>query len=134
MNGQAGRVPSWITEKSLASAEHHRESFIAAVRSGLKIAAGTDAGTPYNPHGDLGAELELMVGYGLRPLDAIVAATRNAAENLDLLHDTGTIEVGKRADLIMVPGDPTADISTLAHIFFVLSNGKIIRNDLVSTR
>jgi imidazolonepropionase-like amidohydrolase len=134
LNGQAGRVPSWITEKSLASAEHHRASFIAAVRSGLKIAAGTDAGTPYNPHGDLQAELELMVGCGLRPLDAILAATRNAAENLDLLHDTGTIEVGKRSDLIIAQSDPTADISALAHISFVLSNGKIIRNDLASTR
>ena len=125
-NGQAGRVPPWITEKSLASAEHHRESFAAAVKSGLKIAAGTDAGTPFNPHGDLAAELKLMVDYGLSPADAIVAATRNAAENLGLLDDTGTVEVGKRADLILVDGDPTADISCLSRVSHVVSNGMSI--------
>jgi len=125
-NGKAGRVPPWITEKSLASAERHRESFAAAVKSGLKIAAGTDAGTPFNPHGDLAAELKLMVDYGLRPAAAIVAATRNAAENLGLLDDTGTIEVGKRADLILVAGDPAADISCLSHVSHVVSNGVTI--------
>jgi imidazolonepropionase-like amidohydrolase len=127
-NGQAGRVPPWITEKSLVSAERHRESFAAAVKSGLKIAAGTDAGTPFNPHGDLAAELKLMVDYGLRPADAIVAATRNAAENLGLLQDTGTIEVGKRADLILVDGDPVADISYLSRVSHVVSNGTTIEN------
>lgn len=125
-NGQASRVPAWITEKSLASAEHHRESFAAAVRSGLKIAAGTDAGTPFNPHGDLAAELKLMVDYGLRPADAVLAATRNAAENLGLLDDTGTVEVGKRADLILVDGDPTADIDCLSRVSHVVSNGVTI--------
>ena len=125
-NGKAGRVPAWITEKSLASAERHRESFAAAVKSGLKIAAGTDAGTPFNPHGDLAAELKLMVDYGLRPADAILAATRNAAENLGLLDDTGTVEVGKRADLMLVDGDPTADIDCLSRVSHVVSNGVTI--------
>jgi imidazolonepropionase-like amidohydrolase len=126
-NGKAGKVPPWITEKSMASAEHHRESFAAAVKSGLKIAAGTDAGTPFNPHGDLAAELKLMVDYGLRPADAVVAATRNAAENLGLLDDTGTVEVGKRADLILVDGDPTADITCLSRVSHVVSNGTTVR-------
>ena len=125
-NGLAGRVPRWITEKTLPIAEQHRASFAAAVRSGLKIAAGTDAGTPFNPHGDLAAELKLMVDYGLRPADAIVAATRNAAENLGLLDDTGSVEVGKRADLILVDGDPTADIGCLANVSHVISNGLTI--------
>jgi imidazolonepropionase-like amidohydrolase len=125
-NGLAGRVPRWITEKTLPIAEQHRASFAAAVRSGLKIAAGTDAGTPFNPHGDLAAELKLMVDYGLRPADAIVAATRNAAENLGLLDDTGSVEVGKRADLILVDGDPTADIGCLANVSHVVSNGVTI--------
>jgi imidazolonepropionase-like amidohydrolase len=96
------------------------------VKSGLRIAAGTDAGTPFNPHGDLAAELKLMVDYGLRPADAIVAATRNAAENLGLLGDTGTVEVGKRADLVLVDGDPTADISCLSRVSHVVSNGTAI--------
>ena len=67
-----------------------------------------------------------MVDYGLRPAAAIVAATRNAAENLGLLDDTGTIEVGKRADLILVEGDPAADISCLSHVSHVVSNGVTI--------
>ena len=64
-----------------------------------------------------------MVDYGLPPADAIVAATRNAAENLGLLDDTGCVEVGKRADLILVDGDPTADIGCLANVSHVVSNG-----------
>jgi imidazolonepropionase-like amidohydrolase len=132
-NGQAGRVPRWITDKSLATAEHHRESFTLAARSGVKIAAGTDAGTPFNPHGDLAAELKLMVDCGLSPADAIVAATRNAAENLGLLHDTGSIEIGKRADLILVDGDPTTDISALARVSCVVGNGKVVAERLLSS-
>lgn len=125
-NGKAGRVPPWITEKSLASAAHHQASFAAAVKSGLNIAAGTDAGTPFNPHGDLAAELKLMVEYGLRPADAVMAATRNAAANLGLLDDTGTIEVGKRADLILVEGDPNTDIDCVSRVSYVVSNGRTI--------
>jgi imidazolonepropionase-like amidohydrolase len=68
-----------------------------------------------------------MVDYALRPADAIVAATRNAAENLGLLDDTGTVEVGKRADLILVDGDPTVDISCLLRVSHVVSNGMTIR-------
>ncbi|GLY76179.1 metal-dependent hydrolase family protein [Actinoallomurus iriomotensis] len=123
----AGMVP-WVFEKAVHEAERHRESFVAAVRSGLRIAAGTDAGTPYNPHTDLVRELELMVQYGLTAQEAIRAATRNAAENMDVLHDTGTVEVGKLADLLLVEGDPGTDIGALARIRLVIKDGRIVHS------
>jgi imidazolonepropionase-like amidohydrolase len=133
-NGKLGKVPAWITDKAVHAAEGQRESFLAAVRAGLNVAAGTDAGTPYNPHGDLSHELALMVDYGMRPMDGIVAATRRAAENLGIAEDVGTIEVGKRADLIMVDGDPEQDISALERVRFVMTKGSIVRDDRPSER
>jgi imidazolonepropionase-like amidohydrolase len=123
-------VPAWVATKAEREAERSRASFVAAVKSGLKIAAGTDAGTPFNPHDDLAAELALMVELGLSPMDAIVAATRNAAENMDVLHAVGTVEVGKRADLVLVDGDPTEDITAVARIALVAKDGVIVRDDL----
>lgn len=124
------KIPSWVVEKAESESGHHRDSFVAAVRSGMKIAAGTDAGTPFNPHGELPAELALMVEFGLSPTEALVAATRNAAENLELLHDIGTLEVGKLADLIVVDGDPTTDISATRRVGLVCKEGVIHVNHL----
>jgi imidazolonepropionase-like amidohydrolase len=126
------KIPRWVVEKAESESGHHRESFAAAVRCGMKIAAGTDAGTPFNPHGELPTELELMVEYGISPEQALVAATRNAAENLDLLHDLGTLEVGKLADLIVVDGDPLADISVTRNVTLVVKEGVIHRDDLAA--
>ncbi|MCW2647056.1 MAG: amidohydrolase [Pseudonocardiales bacterium] len=131
-NGRTGRVPAWIAAKSAEGSEHHRESFVAAVKSGLRIAAGTDAGTPFNPHGDLATELALMVEYGLGPMAAIVAATSGAATNLDLDHDTGRLVPGHRADVIIVDGDPSQEIDALSRVRFVMSNGVVARDDLDS--
>lgn len=130
-NGESGGIPAWVVEKAQSESGHHRESFLAAVQSGMRIAAGTDAGTPFNVHSDLPQELMLMVEYGLSAKDAIVAVTRNAAENLDLLHDVGTIEVGKLADLIIVRGDPTQDIKAVSEVAFVMKDGQVYRDDLV---
>lgn len=129
-NGVDAGIPAWVVEKAEVESGHHRDSFTAAVRSGMRIAAGTDAGTPFNLHSDLSQELVLMVEYGLSPTEAIVAATRNAAENLDLLHDVGTVEVGKLADLIVVGGDPTKDIRAIADVRFVMKDGTVYRIDL----
>ena len=130
--GVANGVPAWVVEKAEDQLQHSRESFVAAVRSGMKIAAGTDAGTPFNPHEDLADELALMVGLGLSPMQAIVAATRNAAENLDVLHAVGTVEVGKRADLVLVDGDPTADITAVSRVVLVAKDGVVVRDELPS--
>jgi len=127
-NGQ--EIPRWVVEKAELESGRHRESFAAAVRSGMKIAAGTDAGTPFNPHGELATELELMVEYGLSPTEALLAATRNAAENVDLLHEVGTLQVGKLADLVLLTDDPTRDISATNRVAMVVKEGVVHRNEL----
>lgn len=128
-NGRAGGIPDWVVVKAESESGHHRESFAAAVRSGMKIAAGTDAGTPFNSHADMPLELSLMVDYGLRPVEALIAATRNAAENLDMLDKIGTVEVGKLADLIVVEGDPTTSIKDITNVRVVLKDGVVYRDD-----
>jgi imidazolonepropionase-like amidohydrolase len=71
-----------------------------------------------------------MVEYGLDPMQALVAATRNAAENLAILDSVGTIEVGKVADLMMVRGDPLQDITAMQQVVFVARHGRVYRDDL----
>lgn len=129
-NGKTGAMPAWVVEKAESESGHHRESFAAAVRSGMKVAAGTDAGTPFNPHTYLPQELALMVDYGMRPMDAVVAATRNAAENLGLAPDVGTLEVGRLADIVVVDGDPSSDITAAGRVRFVMKDGVLARDDL----
>lgn len=131
-NGIAGGIPDWVVGKAAHEAGKQRESFKAAVDSGMKIAAGTDAGTPFNRHEDIALEMGLMVEYGLSPMQAILAATRNAAENLDVLDSVGTVEVGKLADLILVAGDPTQDIGAMRQVAFVAREGVVYRNDVTA--
>jgi len=112
-HGRDEEVPAWVLRKAEQESGKQRDSFKAAVDSGMKIAAGTDAGTPFNHHGDIALELALLVEYGLSPMQAITAATRNAAENMGLLESIGTVQVGKLADLVLVDGDPTRDIESV---------------------
>jgi imidazolonepropionase-like amidohydrolase len=129
-NGAAGGIPDWVVRKAESESGHHRDSFGAAVRSGMLIAAGTDAGTPFNPHGYLARELALMVEFGLAPMAALVAATSSAARNLGLDPDIGTLAAGRIADVIVVDGDPAADIAAVGRVRFVMKDGQVIRNDL----
>lgn len=96
-----------IPEASVRKAEEvidaHRESFRRAVDAGVKVAMGTDSGV--TPHGENLDELVLMAADGMTPSDVLLASTRNAAELLGVLDDRGTIEEGKRADLVVVTGD-----------------------------
>jgi imidazolonepropionase-like amidohydrolase len=130
ITANAGRpeVPDWVIRKAQAESGAHRAAFGAALAAGVNIAAGTDAGTPFNPHGDLARELGLMVDYGMTPMQAIVAATSSAARNLDLQHEVGTIKVGKQADLILVAGDPAADISRLGQVALVMKRGQVLHD------
>ena len=77
-------MPDWVYEKAVKESSFHHASFVAAVKSGMQIGAGTDAGTPFNPHGELVAELESMIELGLSNADALAAATTGAAQNLGL--------------------------------------------------
>ncbi len=90
---------------------------------GVKIAFGTDAGV--SKHGRNADEFELMVEHGMSPMDAIVAATVNAADLLGVSADVGTLEPGKAADLIAVDGDPLQDVRTLKRVVYVMRDGRV---------
>ncbi|HXO27056.1 MAG TPA: amidohydrolase family protein [Thermoanaerobaculia bacterium] len=104
-----------------------RQHVARAFRQGVKVAFGTDAGV--YPHGLNAREFAVMVKLGLTPLQAIQAATINAADLLGWSDRVGTLEPGKFADLIAVAGDPLADVRTLESVKFVLKEGVVVRND-----
>ena len=111
-------------EKALFIAPRARENIKRAIAAGVRIALGTDSGV--FPHGKNAHEFELMVGLGMKPMDAIVAGTRNAAELLGLEKTLGTVEAGKTADLVAVDGNPLDDIKTLTVPAFVMHEGKVV--------
>jgi imidazolonepropionase-like amidohydrolase len=123
--GVAAGIPEYAVRKSVAVRERHLESFRLAMRAGVTIAAGTDAGTPLNPHGSIVPELALMVAAGMTPLDAIRAATSTAAAVLGLGEETGRVAPGLAADLLAVEGDPAADLKALSGVRLVLAGGQI---------
>ena len=102
-------IPDYVIEKSNRVAERHRQSVRMFYKAGGKLAMGTDAGTPFNIHGENSEELEYLVELGVSPVDALIAATSHAAELLEL--ETGRIAKGTPADLLVVAGDPTQDIT-----------------------
>jgi imidazolonepropionase-like amidohydrolase len=122
--GVAAGIPEFAVRKSLAVRERHSESFQMALRLGVSIAAGTDAGTPLNPHGSLVPELELMVKGGLSPFAAIESATATAARVLGLEHETGRIAPGLAADLLAVAGNPADRIQALDDVRLVIAAGR----------
>jgi imidazolonepropionase-like amidohydrolase len=107
-------------------AKRHVESFQIAMAAGVTIAAGTDIFHGLGRFDALPEELGVMVQHGMAPADALVAATRTGARALGLERELGTIERGKRADLLAVEGDPTRDISVLRHVALVMQSGEIV--------
>jgi imidazolonepropionase-like amidohydrolase len=125
---KAAEAGASITDVAVAKAreviEAHRDSFRRAVEAGVKVAMGTDAGVI--PHGDNLDELQLMADGGMSPADVLVATTLTAAELMGLEGELGSIEPGKRADLVVVSGDPF-DFSDLAgRIERVYQNGRLV--------
>jgi imidazolonepropionase-like amidohydrolase len=108
----ADRVPAYAVDKAREIEADSRGSHRTAIRAGVRHACGTDAGTPFNPHGSAANEVVSMVEWGMRPLGALRAATSDGAELLRL-GDVGRIEVGMRADLVLVAGDPVDDPPSL---------------------
>ncbi|TAJ31522.1 MAG: amidohydrolase family protein [Nitrospirae bacterium] len=111
--GLACGVPETAVSKAKTMRARHEASFKKAHRSGIPIALGTDAGTPFNHHGDNAQELDRMVALGMSPMEAILAATSSAATLLGLEQSVGTIEAGKVADLLVVDGNPLKQIGLL---------------------
>ena len=105
--------------------EAQRQNFCKAVKAGVKQVYATDAGI--YPHGWNAKQFAVMVRYCATPLQAIQAATINAAAALDQPGDVGQVAVGRWGDLIAVQGDPLADVSVLEHVTFVMKGGVVVR-------
>ena len=112
-------IPDSALDKAKAMTKRHQASFKLAHRYGLPIAMGTDAGTPFNLHGDNAQELERMVALGMTPMEAIVASTAEAARLIGLQDKIGTIARGYEADLVLFEGN------VLAHIDWLLDKRRI---------
>jgi imidazolonepropionase-like amidohydrolase len=124
-----------IRERAHQLREHHIESLRRAFAAGVKIAAGTDAGGHGHPRNAL--EIECLVNAGLSPLQALRAATGWAAECLGREHEFGTVEKGKLADLVVIDGDPLADVTILQNpecIALVLKGGEVAANRMLIAR
>ena len=115
------RKAEWVLPRA-------RESLRAAIAGGVRVAFGTDAAV--YPHGHNAREFAVLVRLGMTPLEAIRAATLYDAELLDV-PDRGVLEVGKRADVVAVPGDPLADVTALERVDFVMQAGRVVREPVV---
>jgi imidazolonepropionase-like amidohydrolase len=122
--------PDKIIEKERKVGRLQRENFQKAVKAGVKIAFGTDAGV--YPHGWNAKQFAHMVRWGQTPLEAIRAATVNAADLLERTRQLGSLEPGKLADIIAVNGNPLEDIATLERVSFVMKAGRVYKKDGVS--
>src|SRR5881296_3046421 len=119
--------PPALQAKAKAAAAGRSEMFRNAVKMGINISFGTDAAV--FPHGQNAKEFKLMVDLGMTPVDALRSATASDAELLGIGQKVGTLEKGKLADVIAMPGDPTSDITATERVSFVMREGKIIRHD-----
>jgi imidazolonepropionase-like amidohydrolase len=106
--------------------EFHRDSFARALHKGVKIAFGTDVGGfPWDINE--AKEFEYETRFGMTPMQAIISATRSAAELLDMSDRVGTLETGKLADVVAVPGNPLTDITAMQRVAFVMKDGVIYK-------
>lgn len=123
-NGVEAGIPKFAVDKSNYVMKYHSESFRKAYKAGVKIAMGTDAGTPFNLHDGAPHELKLMVECGMSPMEAIVASTKSSADLLGVLDDYGTIEEGKYADFLVLDENPLDNLDTLFQINGIYKLGK----------
>jgi len=129
----AGRITMELADRGILTGERAAkartmgprmgQSLAKAMKAGVKVALGTDAGV--GAHGTNGREFGFMVEAGLTPMQAILAGTRDGAELLGLSAEVGTVEKGKVADLVAVAGDPLQDIHLLEHPVLVVHEGKV---------
>lgn len=127
MGEKNGVLPESI-EKERQIGRLQRENFRRAFQGGAKMAFGTDAAV--YPHGDNAKQFEKMVEFGMKPIDAIQAATVNASDLLGWGDKVGALEKGRYADVIAVTGDPLTDVRTLEHVQFVMKGGRVVKNEL----
>jgi imidazolonepropionase-like amidohydrolase len=126
---KVGMLPeSLAKEKALGQLQ--RDNFRKAWKGGDKMAFGTDAGV--YPHGDNARQFAYMVQYGMTPMQAIQAATINAADLIGWKDRVGSVTPGKFADIIAVQGDPTRDPTELTRVRFVMKGGAVVKSDPIA--
>jgi imidazolonepropionase-like amidohydrolase len=126
-NAEKNHVPDFYLVKARAVMPIARQNIAHAFASGVKVAFGTDAAV--YPHGLNAHEFAVMVKLGLTPLQAIQAATVNAADLLGWTGKVGSLEPGAWADIVAVEGDPLKDVTTLERVKFVMKGGEVVKND-----
>ena len=128
--GTEAGIPDYAVDKTLKVKPYHNESIRMAREAGVKVAMGTDAGTPFNLHGKNLGELVLLVDRGFTAAEALQAGTRVGAEVLGLEKDLGTVEEGKLADLVVVAGNPIDNVDVLLDreaISLVMQGGRLVK-------
>ena len=126
-NAEKNHIPDFVVAKAKAVMPAARKNVAHAFASGVKVAFGTDAAG--YPHGLNAHEFAAMVKLGLSPLQAIQAATVNAADLLGWTGKVGSLEPGAWADIVAVEGDPLKDVTTLERVKFVMKGGEVVRNE-----
>ena len=126
-NAEKNHVPDFLLGKAKEVMPAARKNIAHAFASGVKVAFGTDAAV--YPHGLNAHEFAVMVKLGLTPLQAIQAATINAADLLGWSGKVGTLDPGAWADIVAVEGDPVKDVTTLERVKFVMKGGEVVRNE-----
>jgi imidazolonepropionase-like amidohydrolase len=124
--GNEGKAPAYAVAKAKALVEEAKASHRRAIRAGVRHICSTDAGTPFNPHGNAPNEVIAMIEWGMEPLKAMVAATANGAEALRI-PDVGRIAPGMRADLVLYDTDPIEDPTALRDARAVWKDGARVR-------
>ena len=119
--------PPVLQAKARAAGAARSEMFRNAVKTGVKIALGTDAAV--YPHGQNAKEFKLMVDLGMPAVEALRAGTSADADLFAIAPKVGTLEKGKLADIVAIPGDPTIDITATERVLFVMKEGKIVKNE-----
>jgi imidazolonepropionase-like amidohydrolase len=130
--GTDGGIPAFAVEKTLRVKPHHLNSLRMAREAGLLVAMGTDAGTPFNRHGQNLAEMVLLAQNGYSSMEALHAGTGIAARTLGLEKVLGTVEEGKLADLVVVEGNPLDDMEILLNpeaVKLVMQGGNIVKGE-----
>jgi len=124
--GKIDAYPPVLQAKAKAAGAARTDMFRNAVKIGVKIGLGTDAAV--YPHGQNAKEFKLMVDLGMPQIEALRAATSSNADLFGISANVGTLEKGKLADIVAMPGDPTIDITATERVSFVMKEGKIVKN------
>ena len=130
--GLEAGIPAYAVEKNAVVLHDHFESFQAAVKAGVRVAMGTDQGTPLNRPGENGQEVVRMAERGLSAAAAILSATQWAADLLGMGDDRGRLAEGLAADIVVLKRDPIQTIETITNrteIAFVLKDGRIVKKE-----